>query len=516
MAHRATSGAFQAPHANLHSVNALELSGIEHMRIGDLTEAERDMTDAMTRRGERFPNEPNHAGLSASINNLAVLHLKQRRFEEAAAGFERVIAINEQLQQRTPSTRLALEIESAKKNLAATQRLLANEAQQSSVVLANAMQQPLLSDPMLLPATDATAGALASDPSTNAAAAAAAGWAAVKASVGSDVLKTTNRKHKEQIAKKLGVDTSGMKEADLDAAIRRSVQGGNLAGGNVEGEALRISIGMAFDLLDEDGDGAVSRGELLKGLKSKPRVRDVLQLGPLADPAEFDAIYRSIDQDASNTIDRREFESFFLRRLAPMSQAYPPASGVDGLASLQNLARTPAAGPASAYGPSARERELQLTANAAMRFMQAGAAHGSASRQTTPASGSASSISAIAPYDNGGWGSGTGGLRLTTPNQELADVTRYDEATRRLEASHHRKIGLQRDLLALQGELRAVEADILSQAHLTHTLKAALLQHKAAHGSAAEQIEQRLRVLDREANLAARPHLRTAARHEVP
>ena len=183
---------------------------------------------------------------------------------------------------------------------------------------------------------------------------------------------------------------------------------------------------------------------------------------------------------------------------------------------LEILARTPAAGPASAYGPSARERELQLTANAAMRFMQAGAAHGSASRQTTPASGSASSISAIAPYDNGGWGSGTGGLRLTTPNQELADVTRYDEATRRLEASHHRKIGLQRDLLALQGELRAVEADILSQAHLTHTLKAALLQHKAAHGSAAEQIEQRLRVLDREANLAARPHLRTAARHEVP
>ena len=507
-------------YANLGSVNVLELSGIEHMRLGELAEAERDLSEALQRRAERHPDEPNHPGMVTAINNLAVLHLKQRRFEEAAEEFERVVEINEQQQRRTPSSRLALEIEAAKRNLATVHRLASQEARQPAIAPSSLevarTPGPIWTDPMLLPASDAAAVASAADAASAATVAtAAAGWAAVRAAAGSDVLKTTNRKHKEQIAKKLGIDPSGLAEADVDAAIRRKVAGGNLAGGNVDGEALRISISMAFEALDEDGDGAVSRAELLKGLKSKPRVRDMLRLGPLADPAEFDAIYRAIDQDASNTIDRREFESFFLRQLTPASHGMPAAGGGVGYPYT--------AGPAFDGGAAAdRERALALKARAAMQFMQAGAA-ASHARQATPASGSAAASAGLSPYDNGGWGLpagsgsvGASGLRLSTPNQELADVNRFDELTRGLQASQQRKLGLERDLAALQSELRAVEADISLQQASGEQLKAMLLQHQAAHGSAASQIEHRLKVIDREAQLAARPHLRTAERIDVP
>ena len=81
-------------------------------------------------------------------------------------------------------------------------------------------------------------------------------------------------------------------------------------------EAARVSIGMAFDLLDENSDGRLSRLEVLKGLKTKPRVRELLQMGAFTDPAEFDAVYKAIDADGSNNVDRREFESYFMRRLA--------------------------------------------------------------------------------------------------------------------------------------------------------------------------------------------------------
>ena len=95
-------------------------------------------------------------------------------------------------------------------------------------------------------------------------------------------------------------------------------------------------------------------------------------------------------------------------------------------------------------------------------------------------------------------------------------MRRLDELTRGLQASQQRKLGLERDLAAMQSELRAVEADIALQEASGEHLKAMLLQHQAAHGSAASQIEQRLKAIDREARLTARPHLRTAERVDVP
>ena len=93
------------------------------------------------------------------IHNLAVLHLKQRRLDEAAAGFSRVVAISEVEQQRRPTARMALDIDSAKRNLATAQRLASQEAAEAAAVsmqtaIAAAAAAPVqLDDPALLPAT---------------------------------------------------------------------------------------------------------------------------------------------------------------------------------------------------------------------------------------------------------------------------------------------------------------------------------------------------------------------------
>ena len=67
--------------AERRAINTLELAGIEHMRLGDLMQAEKDLSEAFTRRSAAFPEEPNHQSLLSSINNMAVLHLKQHRLE---------------------------------------------------------------------------------------------------------------------------------------------------------------------------------------------------------------------------------------------------------------------------------------------------------------------------------------------------------------------------------------------------------------------------------------------------
>ena len=66
--------------------------------------------------------------------------------------------------------------------------------------------------------------------------------------------------------------------------------GGNMS--SPELEALRIQINLAFDLLDGDGNGALSRFEILRGFKDEPAVREMLQMPAFTNPAEFDAVYR--------------------------------------------------------------------------------------------------------------------------------------------------------------------------------------------------------------------------------
>ena len=82
--------------------------------------------------------------------------------------------------------------------------------------------------------------------------------------------------------------------------------------------------------------------------------------------------------------------------------------------------------------------------------------------------------------------------------------------------SQRRKVGLQRDMEALANELRAVEADIATKTASAERLRGALATHRGAHHLAQAELDARLRRVDREAQLAARPYLRTADRLDVP
>ena len=463
-----------------YAVNTLEHAGIMHMQQGDLDSAEVALLDALTKRSSAFPDDPDHQSLAGSLNNLAVLHLKQRRLDEAAAGFSRVVAISEVEQQRRPTARMALEIDSAKRNLATAQRLASQEAAEAAAVsmqtaIAAAAAAPVqLDDPALLPATSSAVNG------------GAAAWAALRGVRGTDVLRTTARKNKDLIAKKLGIDAVGMRETDVDDAIRRAVSSRSAAGGpgrpmsaggrptsaggvDVDLETMRAAIGTAFDLLDEDGDGSLSRLEVLRGLKSKGQVRELLQMGPLTDPSEFDAVYRAIDADGSNTVDRKEFEAYFMRHLAPpAAPAHPPASpyGPPPPATASGL--MPQAAEA------ARELDARRAAGAALRFVEAGKAaaqHRAVEAALAEAGsrvpgGSSASRAALA---------GSAGRHSSALfNSEASDLAAYDEVSRSLELSQRRKVGLQQDIEALQREMRAVDADIIEKGALAERLRATL------------------------------------------
>ena len=390
-------------HDAMSSLNRLELSGIEHMRLGELAAAEMDLSEVLTRRAAAVPaDSADQQSLSTAINNLAVLHLKQRRLQEAAAGFERVIAIATERKIRAPSSRNALELDAATRNLAAAQQL----SQVTRVLQPTAAEPPSRWNqlvPRVMGAHKEREDAQA---------------------LKGDLLRAANVQRKERIAKALGVNLTGsMSEPNLDDAIRRSLSLRTAIPHEVvDSDGVRVSINMAFDMLDMDGDGAVSRAELLKGLASNLQVRQVLQLGPLADPSEFDALYAAIDADASNTIERAEFESFFLRRLLPQMnpRALPSAPYAAGDPSTAvPRSNGPPAGHGSLRGP-----DLQRATRVAAGFLESGA--------TTAAE---PSMPAVVPRNDGS------------------------------EISHlqMRRLGLQQDLTILQAELGAVEAHIERQ-----------------------------------------------------
>ena len=71
--------------ADRYAINRLELAGLEHMRMGELGEAERNLLEALERRGRAVPDEPDHPSLSVAVNNLGIsMSTSQARGE---AGF---------------------------------------------------------------------------------------------------------------------------------------------------------------------------------------------------------------------------------------------------------------------------------------------------------------------------------------------------------------------------------------------------------------------------------------------
>jgi len=462
----------------MYAVNKIETEGIEHLRLGELGEAERNLMQALKQREAQHPDDPDHSSLSTALNNLAVLHLKQHRLEESAAGFERVIRIKERAQQLEPSSRAAMEISAAKNNLDTVRRFQERES-------------PLAPAPPLPPNAASFV-----PPSPASAASSSLGWARLRElrGGGSDSLKSTQLKHKERIAKSLGVQVAGKKEGEIDELIRRSVRG------DVDTEATRILVDLAFELLDVDGNGVLSRIEVLRGMKEKPQVREMLQIGPFADPVAFNEVYTAIDADGSNSLDKAEFQRYFMRKLAP---AEPPLE-------------------------TAAERQQRLVGGAAFQFKDAGRMH----RERASLGASLERPGLAGGAAGGAAGGGRLGLDLPSrldptaqrhyrlgtgtamSNPEVADLSTYDDLTRGLESAHRRRLGLQQDLAALQKELHAVEADIVTKGSAAERVRQALASHRNSHSSLAGSFDDQIRRLDERARLAMRPDMATGGRSD--
>jgi Ca2+-binding EF-hand superfamily protein len=432
---------------DIYAVNRLETSGIEHMQRGHMAEAERDLLAALEQRMKVHADNPDHPSLASALNNLAVLHLKQHRLDESAEGFRRVVQIKEELQRAQPTSRTALEIDAAKKNLATVERFLGLETPAAKVVAPTSVADP-------------------------AAAAAGSAWSRLRGK-GTEGLKSMARKNKEMVAKKLGIETRGKSEAEVDEAIRRNVTGEDKV---ADRDQLRKLIALAFDLLDEDGDGSLTRIEVLKGMRDKPEVRELLQMGEFTDPAVFDGVYRAIDTDGSNSIDRAEFEAYFLRKLDPDDPS----------------------------NESAREREVRLKAAGAMKFMRAGAT-GREKRDDAERDEPHGEPAPHAPHYRLASSSA-----LSAP--ESADISRYEEMVNSLEMSQRRKVALQADLASLQRELRTLDAEILEKSSAAERLRSSLHGHRSSHSSIAAQLGEQLNKIDHQRRIAMRPELRTADR----
>ena len=274
------------------AINRLELSGIEHLQQGALGAAEEDLSNALQQRAAQHEGDTEHESCVPAINNLAALRLKQNRYAEAAAGFRQVIAISSRMQSQasTPSTRTSLEIEAARRNLEAAERFMARDG---------IPIQPLPQPPP--PASESGEVGY--------------GWGALRKAK-PDSLKKLGMSELQRMVKRLGGPTGGKKEDELAEMLRESL-GSRSPSGDVDAEATRELVNMAFDLLDADGDGTLTRMEVLRGLKSNGEVQNLLKLPDKIGSSRdaFDAFYKAIDADGSSGISRAEFEAYFMRHL---------------------------------------------------------------------------------------------------------------------------------------------------------------------------------------------------------
>ena len=98
-----------------------------------------------------------------------------------------------------------------------------------------------------------------------------------------------------------------------DAALQEYLAAETSTADKVERDAIRA----AFALIDKNGDGVLTRIEVIKALKKSKEVQHLLRL-PAAIRQEdgtrdaFEKVYQKIDVDDSKSITREEFEAYFL------------------------------------------------------------------------------------------------------------------------------------------------------------------------------------------------------------
>ena len=82
-------------------------------------------------------------------------------------------------------------------------------------------------------------------------------------------------------------------------------------------EDTRIIVRAAFGLIDKNGDGKLSRIEVIKALRNHERVCKLLQLPQFIRQEDgtrdqFEAAFQRIDSDDSKDISLTEFENYFI------------------------------------------------------------------------------------------------------------------------------------------------------------------------------------------------------------
>ena len=103
-----------------------------------------------------------------------------------------------------------------------------------------------------------------------------------------------------------------------DAALQEYLAAETSTADKVERDAIRA----AFALIDKNGDGVLTRIEVIKALKKSKEVQHLLRL-PAAIRQEdgtrdaFEKVYQKIDVDDSKSITREEFEAYFLPPAPP-------------------------------------------------------------------------------------------------------------------------------------------------------------------------------------------------------
>jgi Ca2+-binding EF-hand superfamily protein len=85
--------------------------------------------------------------------------------------------------------------------------------------------------------------------------------------------------------------------------------------GKTEEQGGADAVAEAFALLDRNGDGSLSRAEVIKGLRAQPAVRALLGLGAVVRQEDgtrdaFEAVYQAIDRDGSKAIDLPELRRY--------------------------------------------------------------------------------------------------------------------------------------------------------------------------------------------------------------
>lgn len=104
------------------------------------------------------------------------------------------------------------------------------------------------------------------------------------------------------------------------ASTHQSGQGRHLAPSDVEGRGRSKKASAAFKKMDRNGDGRLSRAEVIQALRKDAEVRELLGLEEFETIRQedgsrdaFEKVFQALDADSSKLIDEREFCRFFER-----------------------------------------------------------------------------------------------------------------------------------------------------------------------------------------------------------